>query len=47
MSDKGDTDAIAFGDRNVVVGHAVVILVGHFPDRGNAGKHHGRVAIYR
>ncbi len=38
MTDEGDPHPIAFGDRNVIVGHAVVVLVGHFPDRGDTGE---------
>ena len=43
MPDKGDTHAIALGDRHVIVGHPVVVLVGHLPDRWDAGKVDGVV----
>ena len=43
MPDKGDTHAIAFGYHDVIVGHAIVVLVGHLPDSRNAGEVNGIV----
>ena len=43
MPDKGDAHAIAFGDRDVIVGHPVVVLVGHLPDRRDASEVDGIV----